>query len=108
MRDAGETSNAWIASRTTAVFGAWVHLAGVYDAEDNTIELYVNGVSQGTQTALPGWAADRNLNIGQATWHSGRVRRIPLEREHVELRHVRRQPPPDRRRPPPLTVERQP
>ncbi|MFF3941668.1 LamG domain-containing protein [Streptomyces phaeofaciens] len=81
------SSNAWVFSRhqtdVTApvsvrstgtkppVLNAWTHLAGVYDAAGQTIQLYVNGVPQGTPvpfTVTP-WKASGGLQVGRL-WHA--------------------------------------
>ena len=49
------------------VLNAWTHLAGVYDAAAQTLQLYVNGVPQGNPvpfTATP-WKASGALQIGR-------------------------------------------
>ncbi|MER6112585.1 LamG domain-containing protein [Streptomyces hirsutus] len=49
------------------VLNAWTHLAGVYDAAAQTIQLYVNGIPQGDPvpfTATP-WKASGNLQVGR-------------------------------------------
>ncbi len=51
---------------------AWTHLAGVYDAAGHTLQLYVNGVPQGTPTpftATP-WKASGGLQVGRL-WYNG-------------------------------------
>ncbi|MFF0206290.1 LamG-like jellyroll fold domain-containing protein [Streptomyces sp. NPDC005017] len=53
------------------VLNAWTHLAGVYDAAAQTVQLYVNGVPQGAPTpftATP-WKASGNLQVGRL-WHN--------------------------------------
>ncbi|MFB7248919.1 LamG domain-containing protein [Streptomyces populi] len=53
------------------VLKAWTHLAGVYDAAAQTIQLYVNGVPQGNPvafTATP-WKASGGLQVGRL-WHA--------------------------------------
>ena len=49
-------------SGTTAVKNEWTHLAGVYDAEKLTVQLYVNGVAQ---TAMPRRSAFRSRGAVQ-------------------------------------------
>ncbi|MEV0695093.1 LamG-like jellyroll fold domain-containing protein [Streptomyces sp. NPDC050388] len=49
------------------VLNAWTHLAGVYNAAAQTIQLYVNGVPQGDPvpfTATP-WKASGGLQVGR-------------------------------------------
>ena len=53
------------------VLKAWTHLAGVYDAAAQTLQLYVNGVAQGNPvafTATP-WKASGGLQVGRL-WHA--------------------------------------
>jgi hypothetical protein len=57
----------------TAVVGTWYHLAGVYNKQANTIQLYVNGVSQGTATAGTSWTAFGPTIVGAAKWNGARV-----------------------------------
>ncbi|MFI8487526.1 LamG-like jellyroll fold domain-containing protein [Streptomyces rubrogriseus] len=49
------------------VLNAWTHLAGVYDAAANTIQLYVNGVPQGEPVpfAATPWKASGGLQVGR-------------------------------------------
>ncbi|WP_411153050.1 LamG-like jellyroll fold domain-containing protein [Streptomyces sp. A30] len=53
------------------VLNAWTHLAGVYDAAAQTLQLYVNGVPQGAPvpfTVTP-WKASGGLQVGRL-WHA--------------------------------------
>jgi hypothetical protein len=53
------------------VLNAWTHLAGVYDAANQTIQLYVNGVPQGAPvTFTTPWKASGNLQVGRL-WYDG-------------------------------------
>ncbi|MFJ3214007.1 LamG domain-containing protein [Streptomyces flaveolus] len=57
------------------VVNAWTHLAGVYDAAAQTIQLYVNGVPQGPPvafTATP-WKASGGLQIGRVWYRTAGV-----------------------------------
>ncbi|MEW1646693.1 LamG domain-containing protein [Streptomyces sp. NPDC091219] len=49
------------------VLNAWTHLAGVYDAAAQTIQLYVNGVPQGEPVTFPvtPWKASGGLQVGR-------------------------------------------
>lgn len=52
------------------VLNVWTHLAGVYDAASQTLQLYVNGVPQGDPvpfTVTP-WKASGGLQVGRL-WH---------------------------------------
>ncbi|MFE0520789.1 LamG domain-containing protein [Streptomyces sp. NPDC058954] len=56
-------------STTTPLVGVWTHLMGVYDAQEQTIQLFVNGVPQGDPVAFTTpWQATGGLQIarGQA------------------------------------------
>ncbi|OIV38549.1 hypothetical protein BIV57_05265 [Mangrovactinospora gilvigrisea] len=51
---------------TTPVLNVWTHLTGVYDAQAQTIQLYVNGVAQGDSVAFTTpWKATGALQIGR-------------------------------------------
>ncbi|MGW3647007.1 LamG domain-containing protein [Streptomyces sp. NPDC000878] len=54
---------------------AWTHLAGVYNAEDATIQLYVNGRPQGSPVVLPAGAEtqvfDGPMQFGRAAYKPG-------------------------------------
>ncbi|MFI9646309.1 LamG-like jellyroll fold domain-containing protein [Streptomyces sp. NPDC052040] len=53
------------------VLNAWTHLAGVYDAANQTVQLFVNGVPQGAPvTFTTPWKASGNLQIGRL-WYDG-------------------------------------
>ncbi|MET9458366.1 LamG domain-containing protein [Streptomyces canus] len=49
------------------VLNVWTHLAGVYDAAANTVQLYVNGVPQGSPVPFPvaPWKASGGLQVGR-------------------------------------------
>jgi hypothetical protein len=49
------------------VLNAWTHLAGVYNAAAQTIQLYVNGVPQGAPVPFtaPPWQASGGLQVGR-------------------------------------------
>ncbi|MEU5096951.1 LamG domain-containing protein [Streptomyces sp. NPDC020996] len=62
------------AGQTSIPFGVWTHLAGVYDSEANTIQLYVNGKPQGTPVALDSgqpMAAEGKFVIGRSLYTAG-------------------------------------
>lgn len=57
-------------SAQPARVGVWTHLAGVYNAKDRSLTLYVNGVPSGTATrAVPDWHANGLLRIGRTQWN---------------------------------------
>ncbi|MFD7481008.1 LamG-like jellyroll fold domain-containing protein, partial [Streptomyces sp. NPDC059837] len=52
------------------VLNVWTHLAGVYDAAGQTLQLYVNGVPQGSPVPFTSpWKASGNLQVGRL-WHA--------------------------------------
>lgn len=51
----------------------WYHVAGVYNKQAGTLQLYVNGVSQGTAVAGASWTATGPTAIGRAKWNGGSV-----------------------------------
>ncbi|WAX81710.1 PKD domain-containing protein [Streptomyces sp. KMM 9044] len=54
-----------IKSKQPSPRGVWTHVAGVHNAQDKTISLYVNGVPQGSTPAGDAWEADGPLQIGR-------------------------------------------
>ncbi|MGW7091095.1 LamG domain-containing protein [Streptomyces sp. NPDC054874] len=57
-----------VASKNQAVPKVWTHLAGVFNAADSTISLYVNGELQGSTSFTAPWAANGPLQIGRVHW----------------------------------------
>jgi hypothetical protein len=53
--------------------GVWYNVVGVYDKSAGTIQLYVNGVSQGTVAAATTWKATGHTTIGRAKWNGAGV-----------------------------------
>ena len=53
--------------------GTWYHVAGVYNKAAGTIELFVNGTSQGTTAAATVWTANGHTVIGRAKWNGAPV-----------------------------------
>jgi len=52
------------------VLNAWTHLAGVYDAAAQTLQLYVNGVPQGDPVSFTApWKASGGLQVGRL-WYT--------------------------------------
>ncbi|WP_329274393.1 LamG domain-containing protein [Streptomyces sp. NBC_01451] len=62
------------AERTSIPFGVWTYVAGAYDADARTIQLYVNGLAQGEpvtlDTGLP-TAADGPFMMGRTLYTPG-------------------------------------
>ncbi|WP_416984625.1 LamG domain-containing protein [Streptomyces sp. T028] len=48
--------------------GVWTHVAGVYDAEQKRVSLYVNGVLQSTVESVTAWQGSGPLQIGRGIW----------------------------------------
>ena len=67
------TSYAVSVTGPAPAINTWYHVAGVYNKTAGTIELFVNGVSQGTATALPGWTAFGDTVVGAAKWDGNRT-----------------------------------
>lgn len=51
-----------------ATVGTWYHVAGVYNSTAGTMELFVNGVSQGATAYTSGWKATGHTLIGRGKW----------------------------------------
>lgn len=74
-----------VATSTPAV-GAWTHLLGVYDAQAQTIQLYVNGLPQGDPVAFTTpWAATGDLQIGRGQHGTGFADYFPGQIDDVQL-----------------------
>ncbi|GHF18798.1 LamG domain-containing protein [Pseudolysinimonas yzui] len=69
------TSSAFVTidGAATLVTGTWYHVAGVYNKTAGTMQLYVNGVSQGTATAPTSWTAFGPTIVGAAKWNGVRT-----------------------------------
>jgi Protein kinase domain/Concanavalin A-like lectin/glucanases superfamily len=72
-------------SSSPAALNTWVHLVGVYDATDDQLRLYVNGVPQGTATDTTPYLANGSLVIGRAEfggtdvdWFPGYIRDVEV------------------------------
>ncbi|MEV6606904.1 LamG-like jellyroll fold domain-containing protein [Kutzneria sp. NPDC051319] len=50
--------------------GVWTHLAGVYDAANGRLTLYVNGQAQGTAVDSTPYSANGPFTIGRAQWNT--------------------------------------
>lgn len=63
----------WAESSQPGHAGVWTHLAGVYDAPNGQLRLYVNGVLSGTAPrAVASWNATGLFRIGQTIWNGYR------------------------------------
>jgi hypothetical protein len=70
-----DSTSAGLVSRTGAapVINTWYHVVGVYNKQAGTIQLYVNGISQGTAIAGTSWTAAGSTAIGRARWNAASV-----------------------------------
>ncbi|MFC8093505.1 LamG-like jellyroll fold domain-containing protein [Streptomyces sp. NPDC057301] len=48
--------------------GQWQHLTAVFDADDDEIRLYVDGVHQQTDEHTPAWSARGSFTVGRGLW----------------------------------------
>ncbi|MGI5145542.1 LamG-like jellyroll fold domain-containing protein [Plantactinospora sp. CA-294935] len=99
MKDtAAQSSTTRAAVSTAAITGAdvgrWTHLAGVYDATEKMLRLYVNGqqVAEAERTAAP-WPASGRLVVGHsfnagavALWWNGAIADVQVF-DRVLVRH---------------------
>ncbi|WP_307131708.1 LamG-like jellyroll fold domain-containing protein [Streptomyces aurantiacus] len=62
-----ESMGSWKVSGATAVPGSWTHLIGVYDGEQGTLSLFVNGdlIEEDVQKRRTTWNATGSLQIGR-------------------------------------------
>jgi Concanavalin A-like lectin/glucanases superfamily len=72
-------------STSAPVLDTWTHLAGVFDASDDQLRLYVNGVLEGTATDTTPFAATGPLVIGRGQfdgeptdWFNGAANQIQV------------------------------
>jgi hypothetical protein len=70
-----DSTGATLVSRTGLApsINTWYHVVGVYNKQTNSLQLYVNGVSQGTTTAGASWTATGPTAIGRAKWNGASV-----------------------------------
>jgi hypothetical protein len=71
--DSGYTLRDRVESLSDADTDVWTHVVGVYDAAAGTVRLYINGVSQGTDTHSGSdvWDARGRTEVGRAVDGSG-------------------------------------
>ncbi|GGO65845.1 hypothetical protein GCM10012289_18510 [Nonomuraea cavernae] len=63
----------------------WTHLAGVYNATDRTVRLYVDGAPAGTPvTVANAWSATGPLAIGHGKWNGARTDFFPGQISDVQ------------------------
>ena len=72
-------------SASAPSLSTWTHLVGVFDAADNQLRLYVNGVLEGTASDTSPFAATGHLAIGRAQfdgqptdWFDGAAKQIKV------------------------------
>jgi hypothetical protein len=53
--------------------GVWTHLLGEYDAANQQVRLYVNGVLEGTAPYSTAWDATGPLTVGSSLWDGSRT-----------------------------------
>ncbi|MEU2619175.1 LamG domain-containing protein [Streptomyces sp. NPDC007157] len=71
--DQGAKISALAATPVTRT-GVWTHLTGVWDG--SRVQLYVNGVLEGSADTTLSWAAPQGFSIGRARWDGGYVNRF--------------------------------
>ena len=52
-------------SKNLAVVGTWTHLAGVYNPSTTSLDLYINGTSNGSATKTLSWDATGGVQFGR-------------------------------------------
>jgi large repetitive protein len=72
-------------SASPAALNTWVHLVGVYDADDGQLRLYVNGLLQGTKTDKTPFNSNGSLVIGRAEFGGDYVDWFPGYISDVEV-----------------------
>ncbi|MFJ8078830.1 LamG domain-containing protein [Streptomyces sp. NPDC096176] len=60
-------------AKQTGPTGVWTHLTASFDAPNNKVRLYVNGVFQSEVDAGAPWSATGGLQIGRAKWSGNYV-----------------------------------
>jgi Concanavalin A-like lectin/glucanases superfamily len=82
-------------STSTPELSTWTHLVGVYDASDNHLRLYVNGVLEGTATDSSPFAATGGLAIGRgqfdghpADWFNGAANQVKVYNQALTTAQV--------------------
>ncbi|MCA1217258.1 LamG-like jellyroll fold domain-containing protein [Streptomyces sp. 8L] len=73
-------------STSAPAVGVWTHLMGVYDAQAQTIQLYVNGLPQGDPVAFTTpWKATGSLQIGRGQYGGSYTDYFPGQIDDVRL-----------------------
>jgi hypothetical protein len=71
--DSTGSTLAQVVAPAAPAINTWYHVAGVYNKQAGTIELFINGVSQGTAAAGASWTATGNTAIGRGRWAGANV-----------------------------------
>nr|WP_078949879.1 LamG-like jellyroll fold domain-containing protein [Streptomyces sp. CFMR 7] len=82
---AGNITEQRVVAKQPARRGEWTHLVAVYDAPAQQIRLYVNGVLQGSDTALKTWEANGPVQVGRVIWQGQQLDYFPGGIDHVRL-----------------------
>ncbi|NUT18777.1 MAG: Teneurin-1 [Hamadaea sp.] len=69
LTDATAAPTATAQSTAAPTLNTWTHLAGVYNAADGKMTLYVNGIAQGTATDTTPIASTGSLAIGRSKYN---------------------------------------
>ncbi|WP_232286381.1 LamG-like jellyroll fold domain-containing protein [Saccharomonospora azurea] len=64
----GELAGRAYSAPGTAQAGVWTHLVGVFDAKNNEVSLYVDGVLADTGAVTATWDATGSFVMGRARW----------------------------------------
>jgi hypothetical protein len=70
VKDTDDTDIARAMSKQVAQTGVWTHLAGSYDADAQTISLFVNGALQEAAKFTTYWRANGGFQVGRL-WYKG-------------------------------------
>jgi hypothetical protein len=71
--DDGSASSARATATSQAVAGAWAHITGIYDADKQTMSLYVNGVLQQTVPDTSAWKASGPTVVGRGLFSGSKT-----------------------------------
>lgn len=83
--DGGGTQHTRAVAPIESPTGVWTHVTGVYDADDEKIRLYLNGVLAGQTSYTSTWRATGPLQIGAARWNGGKTDFFPGEIDEVRV-----------------------
>ena len=68
--DRDNSAAVWVNGRVPTP-GQWTHLAGIYDATEKQLRIYVNGELSGTAAVpvAPAWSTARAVTLGRELWN---------------------------------------